>query len=66
MKFSMDRKYLATSGEDGIIYIWKVRNVDRREWLEKMDPRFFEDAPIHQFVGHTVTTISASHLVSCR
>ena len=34
MKFSVDRKYLATGGEDGVINIWKVREVSRRDWLE--------------------------------
>lgn len=54
MKFSVDRKYLATGGEDGVINIWKVREVSRRDWLEKRDVRIFEDAPIHQFAEHTV------------
>ena len=54
MKFSVDRKYLATGGEDGVINIWKVREVSRRDWLEKRDVRIFEDAPINQFAEHTV------------
>ena len=32
MKFSLDRKYLATAGEDGVINIWKVRNDSQKSW----------------------------------
>ena len=53
MLFSLDRKYLATGGEDGIINIWKVRKVTKDEWQEKKDSRIFEDQPIHTFKGHT-------------
>ena len=52
MKFSVDRKYLATGGEDGMINIWKVRSVTQREWRETHDHRIFEDTPIRQFNGH--------------
>lgn len=54
MKFSVDRKYLATGGEDGVINIWKVRSVTQREWRETHDHRIFEDTPIRQFNGHKV------------
>lgn len=54
MLFSLDRKYLATGGEDGIINIWKVRKVTKDEWQEKKDSRIFEDQPIRTFKGHTV------------
>ena len=50
MKFSLDRKYLATAGEDGIINIWKVRNDSRKSW----DGHIFEEEPIRSFKGHTV------------
>lgn len=45
MKFSCDRKYLATGGEDGVVNIWKVRKVTKEEWKENMDVRIFEDQP---------------------
>lgn len=54
MLFSLDRKYLATGGEDGIINIWKVRKVTKDEWQEKKDSRIFEDQPIRTFKGHAV------------
>ena len=50
MKFSLDRKYLATAGEDGIINIWKVRNDSHKSW----DGHIFEEEPIRSFTGHTV------------
>ena len=50
MKFSLDRKYLATAAEDGIINIWKVRNDSHKSW----DGHIFEEEPIRSFKGHTV------------
>ena len=61
MKFSVDRKYLATGGEDGVINIWKVRNVTQKEWRETHDHRIFEDTPIHQFSDHKVGKGEVSH-----
>lgn len=50
MKFSIDRRYFATAGEDGIINIWKVKTDPSSKW----DGHVFEEEPIHSFKGHTV------------
>lgn len=50
MKFSIDRRYFATAGEDGIINIWKVKTDPSTKW----DGHVFEEEPIHSFKGHTV------------
>ena len=61
MKFSCDRKYLATGGEDGVVNIWKVRKVTKEEWNENMDARIFEDQPVRSYSGHTVSIGAVYH-----
>ena len=51
MKFSLDRKYLATSGEDGIINIWEV---DFSEADRQWNGYFFKRKPLYSYKGHTV------------
>ena len=54
MKFSLDRKYLATSGEDGIINIWEVNVSDsNKQW----DGYFFKSKPLFSYKGHTVISV---------
>lgn len=60
MEFSLNRNYLATGDEDGVIYIWKVRNVTEEEWRENQDESFFDEEPLCVFQGHTVRQLFLS------
>ena len=50
MKFSLDRKYFATAGEDGIIHVWKTKQSIEGSW----NGDYFEEEPFRSFKGHTV------------
>lgn len=60
MKFSIDRRYFATAGEDGIINIWKVKTDPSSKW----DGHVFEEEPIHSFKGHTVQNSNLPYVQS--
>lgn len=58
MKFSLDRKYFATAGEDGIINIWTTKQNIEGSW----DGHYFGEEPFRSFKGHTVFTHDPFHL----
>ena len=54
MEFSLDRQYLATADEEGIINIWKVIEPTQEMLEENPTEVIFEEEPYLTFKGHTV------------
>ena len=54
MEFSLNRQYLATADEEGIINIWKVLEPDAYQLEDNLTKDIFEKEPYLVFKGHTV------------
>ena len=54
MEFSLNRQYLATADEEGVINIWKVLEPGSNPLEENSTKDIFEKEPYLVFKGHTV------------
>ena len=54
MEFSLNRQYLATADEEGVINIWKVLGPGSNPLEENPTKDIFEKEPYLVFKGHTV------------
>ncbi|CAN0908886.1 Uncharacterized WD repeat-containing protein C3H5.08c [Linum grandiflorum] len=69
MKFSLDGKYLATGGEDGVVNVWKVIEEDSRlddqfdvSTCVVLPQKVFRvlEKPLHEFKGHSGEVLDLS------
>ena len=64
MEFSLDRQYLATADEEGVIYIWKVLEPIIKEMEDDTTELIFEEKPYMVFKGHTVDFFLISYEIT--